>query len=253
MTGWDYIKIPGYETAAPTGNVVDPGIFEIFQGCCGGGTATAGTDTPISADASVAEALWEAQSAIIEEESAYLADLNAIFKAKSQGIPRQQNILSSLLSEVAEFAAGKLAYLLTLAKTGNPIIAEIAAFAVEVAVEKALEGLRLALDKGQALCTAIQAENAALLELESSAANYALRRDALAVHTEQIQNILLHISALEQQIVDGLGSGEAATDEDWSSWISAINSSTEGIETRGTAKTTKNFCWPSKICATTMK
>lgn len=231
MTGFDYIRIRGFETSAGTGTETDPGIFEMFQGI--GGSASegeTGSSIPLSDDTDIANALWDSQSELIQEESAYCEQLHEIFKGKAAAVPQKTNIWFEIASEIVEFAAGKLAYWIALAKSGgNPIIAEIAEFAAEVTIEKALEGLRVFLQKGQALCSAIVTENDALLALESGLKNYELRREAMKLHTEQLENILLHIHNMEGQIVDTLSGDETGTDDDWEEWIASMEQSTGGI------------------------
>lgn len=223
--------IRGFETSASTGTETDPGIFEMFQGIGSNAADSINSENPpISSDESVAEALWNAQSALIAEESAYLSDLNEIFKQKLIAAPTKQNLVWDFLGEVAEWGVGKLAYLIALSKSGgNVLIAEAASFLVEICTSLALDGLRAFLSKGQALCSAIQTENAALLTLESSLKNYELRREALKLHTEQIENILHHIGYLESQLADTLSGEEKGEGDDWDDWIASMNTSTGDI------------------------
>lgn len=234
MSVLSYIKIRGLD-GEPDEAAGE--FFEIFQGAGGsllsdGSGLVLGTDTaqPIVDNAEASEALWNAQSAMIEEESAYLSELNDIFKQKLVAVPTKQNLVWDFLSEVAEKGAGRLAYLVALSKSGgNILLAEVARYLVEIGTSIALNALREFLAKGQELCSAIQTENAALLTLESSLRNYELRREALKLHTEQIENILHHIGYLEAQLADTLSGEEKGEGDDWDDWIASMNTSTGDI------------------------
>jgi len=246
MSALDYIKIRGLD--GELGHETTE-YFEIFQGAGGssgllggeqsnsvavsdGGSLMVQIDNnaPISEDAEIAEALWEAQNALIEEESAYLHELNEIFKGKQTAIPNKQNAAFDFIAEVAEWGVGKLAYLVALSKSGgNVLIAEAASFLLEIGTGMAIDALRMFLAKGQELCTAIDTENTAMLALESSLRNYDLRRENLKLHTEQIENILHHISLLETQLSDTLSGEEKGEGDDWAEWITSMDESTGEI------------------------
>ncbi|MGD9125755.1 MAG: hypothetical protein PVH19_00115 [Planctomycetia bacterium] len=201
MEGWDYLKIRGYDSSAPTGNTVDPGLYEIFQGIGAADTVGTLTETPISNDAELADAIWQGQNEKLEHESAYCDQLQKHFEKKQQRI---EGVWDKVLDVIEEFVGNWLAKIIgaiVLGFTeGNAVIAAVASFLTEVTVEWGFEALLSLLRRGNELLEGIKAENEKLLQLEKSRENYEYREQALARHREDIKIILEQIRMAEKQV-----------------------------------------------------
>lgn len=193
MSALDYIKIIGMD--GERGEEIDPGAFECFQGIsCGGGK---GATDPISEDPDIAQALWTAQNDLIQAESDYCMEIEELFTRKKDALPQEEHFATSLLQEIIEGVGGLIVGLLVTLWTKNKKVGQVAAFVAEMAIGLAIEYLKKLYTEGKDLCEHIRAENDALLNLEQGRGNYDLRRETLRLHTEMLENLLLHIGHLE--------------------------------------------------------
>lgn len=193
MNACDYIKIIGMDGERP--EELDPGAFEVFQGiACGGGE---GATDPISEDIEIAQALWTAQGGLIQAESDYCTEIEELFTRKKDALPQEEHFSNSLLQEIIEGVGGLIVGILVSLWTKNKKVGEVAAFVAQMAIGLAIEYLKKLYTKGKDLCEKIRAENDALLNLEQGRGNYDLRRETLRLHTEMLENLLLHIGHLE--------------------------------------------------------
>lgn len=198
MEYYDYIQITGLESEYPEG--VDNGAFEVLQGqTCTGSTAAAPV-VLLPAEESLYAALWQAQSAIIEQESIYLDEIKTMFEGKKSALPKETNLKDKLLDEFLEEVGGTAAYFLTLLISKSRVWASVAEFVVSGLIGVGLEMLREMYTKGNVLCDQLKSENAVLLQVGISRANYELRGRVISLHTEIIQNLLAHIAILESAI-----------------------------------------------------
>lgn len=193
MSALDYIKIIGMD--GERGEGTDPGAFECFQGmtCEGGDGAT----DPISEDAEIAQALWDAQNELIQAESDYCKEIEDLFNRKKDALPQETNFAQTFLEELLEGVGGLIVGILVTLWTKNKKIGQVAAFVAEMAIGLAIEYLKKLYTEGKDLCEKIRAENEALLNLEQGRGNYTLRRETMKLHTEMLENLLAHIAQME--------------------------------------------------------
>lgn len=140
---------------------------------------------------------WAAQSAVIAEQSSYMGSVSASFNARKAELPEDDSAwLSSFLWEVGEWISGKIATVLW-----GPVVGEL----VEIGV--ALTGivigeLKKAYTEGSKLCTAMIAENDAILTLDPTRENYMLRSAIITQHDHSTSNLLRDIANMEDVIVN---------------------------------------------------
>jgi hypothetical protein len=153
----------------------------------------------ISETEDIAEALWTAQSKLIERQSQYLASVSKELQTKWEDIPgklKDRTIKETLIEEFLKWLGKKIAdYFL------GPVAGEIAELGIAL-VATAIRLLKALYNEGQAFCDAMQAENTALLDLEQSRENYELRSRILTQHDIAIHNLLSDISETEKTIFD---------------------------------------------------
>lgn len=217
----DYIKIRGLDSNR-TGNE-NPAMYEIFQGL-NGQESTTDEDvsilpvpiTPISTNPAISEALWAGQNKLITAESVYAGQLEKLFKQQQQQMPAEETFLAEVLNElyepveefVSSFLSGALITStgLTMTPLARPAFLFFK-FLIECGITLGWNKLKSLFQRGLDLCQGIIEENSALLQLEPSRENYELRKDALRIHTEMLENVIAQINTMENMLDQNLMKG----------------------------------------------
>lgn len=201
MTVWDYILIPGFETSSPTGDEVDPGLYEIFHGIGADvGDVSALSETPISNDPELADGIWQGQNEKLEHENEYCDQLQKLFKKKEQRIDGLWEKLFDQFEQAISEWLSKLVGAWVGYQTGSVELGWLTVFISEIGIEWGIEALRSLLTRGNQLLDGIKAENEKLLLIEKSRENYEYREQVLARHREDIKIILEQIRMAEKQV-----------------------------------------------------
>lgn len=224
-----------------------------FQGIGGGnggggatGAASAGTAVTVSGGApgtpevvaldSFPVNVWEAQSLLIAQQSAYIEQVKRYFNERWQDIsliPKQ--LIGDLLTNVLEWAAARIGE--AVEKVRGMMWGKLAEIGTTM-LGKYLIYVTLFYTEGASLCDSIKKENTELLTLPLSRDNYQLRSQVLAQHEASVGNLLLHISTIEQNI---------ANEMDVSLPIDDINIGSGGTPT--TTTTTTEIPWEEVVAA----
>ena len=189
-----------------------------YEGMHGGGGATgaasAGGDTAVTVAAPVAGQpelvvldnlpvnVWEAQSLLIAQQSAYIEQVKRYFNERWQDISIiPKNLIGDLLTDLLEWAAAKIGE--AVEKVRGMMWGKLAEISTTM-LGKYLIYVTLFYTEGASLCDSIKKENTELLTLPLSRDNYHLRSQVLAQHEASVGNLLLHISTIEQKISNEL-------------------------------------------------
>ena len=240
---FDYIRIAGEisDVAAD---------YEGIGGGTGGGGATgaasAGTAVTVSGGApgtpeiialdSFPVNVWEAQSLLIAQQSAYIEQVKRYFNERWQDISIiPKNLIGDLLTDILEWAAVRIGE--AVEKVRGMMWGKLAEIGTTM-LGKYLIYVTLFYTEGASLCDSIKKENTELLTLPLSRDNYQLRSQVLAQHEASVGNLLLHISTIEQKI---------ANEMDVSLPIDDINIGSGGTPT--TTTTTTEIPWEEVVAA----
>lgn len=224
--------------------------YEGIGGGNGGGGATgaasAGTAVTVSGGApgtpeivaldSFPVNVWEAQSLLIAQQSAYIEQVKRYFNARWQDISIiPKNLIGDLLTDILEWAAARIGE--AVEKVRGMMWGKLAEIGTTM-LGKYLIYVTLFYTEGASLCDSIKKENTELLTLPLSRDNYQLRSQVLAQHEASVGNLLLHISTIEQKI---------ANEMDVSLPIDDINIGSGGTPT--TTTTTTEIPWEEVVAA----
>lgn len=224
--------------------------YEGIGGGNGGGGATgaasAGTAVTVSGGApgtpeivaldSFPVNVWEAQSLLIAQQSAYIEQVKRYFNERWQDISIiPKNLIGDLLTDILEWAAVRIGE--AVEKVRGMMWGKLAEIGTTM-LGKYLIYVTLFYTEGASLCDSIKKENTELLTLPLSRDNYQLRSQVLAQHEASVGNLLLHISTIEQKI---------ANEMDVSLPIDDINIGSGGTPT--TTTTTTEIPWEEVVAA----
>jgi len=149
----------------------------------------------------IESSVWDAQSNIIREQSAFLSDISDIYVMRMSKVPEQKTFLQTMWEtvrdEAVEWLIGKAVYL---------VLGDNAAEMAEMLYAVIMEGydyLINSYNKASKLCDFLIRDNTALLAMERSRENYAIRSETLRQHDASIVNILRVIELLENNVKTG--------------------------------------------------
>ena len=196
----DFIRIRYLETPAPED--VNEAEFEVFRGYTpvkSESSSGSGTPDPTKEETFLA-LLWNAQTKVITQQSAYIEHVITLFQDKIDQLPSDDSIFETikgeLFEEFLEFITQKgLEWALKL-EAG---MAEFIAF-LTVLGACLLKELYEKYQKGIQVGDAMIQENSAMLGLEQSRDNYSLRTETLKSHDQALHNLLTEILTMENQV-----------------------------------------------------
>lgn len=225
-----------------------------YEGMHGGGGATgaasAGGDTAVTVAAPVAGQpelvvldnfpvnVWEAQALLIAQQSAYIEQVKRYFNERWQDISLiPKDLIGNFLTKIMEWTAGFVGE--TVEKKYGWICGKLTEVGVTL-LGKYLIYITLFYTEGASLCDTIKKENTVLLTMPASRDNYLLRSQVITQHDNSIQNLLLHISTIEQHIDEGLRNQPIFDD---------INYGLDDINIGGDTPTTTAIPWEDVVAA----
>jgi len=172
-------------------------------------------DAATGVEGTIADALWNAQTAFIEGENTYLAQLNTQWKAAQKDIEDGKiDGAIDLLLEAGEEAIEKgvigLLALAGISLTGGwaIVVGAVVSVAAGYGLTKLKEVFIDFLKESNALLEAMQAEDAAMIAAEQTPQNYDRRNEVIQRHERTIYRLLDELDRFRKRAEDTLDDGD---------------------------------------------
>lgn len=211
MSFHDYIKIKGYAEDIPEN--VDPATFEIFQGLgaelLAQQTVDPGTGlVPVVPATPIPEALWTGQNTLIQGEIEFCNQLSDLWKKQQRELPSNADSISAWIEDLISTRIGLLAGSAVAGFTGVPVLGVVTSLLIQTFVGVVIEKIHDFFIQGIGLCDGIKGDDTTLLTLEQGLENYALRNEALRLHTAQLKNAIDLIGTMGNLLDKTVSSGD---------------------------------------------
>ena len=159
-------------------------------------------------DETILTGVWTAQTALINQQSAYLDDIKATFTEKRAHLPvgfsMDKFVDSSFFKYLAEIAVKKVIDLITDLIPGqidDIVIDNFSEYGVKL-FGAALCWLQKVYYAGSQLCERMKAENGEIAKMTASWGNYSVRSGIITQHDMSIQSLMAQVSLAEQEVME---------------------------------------------------
>lgn len=153
----------------------------------------------IEQDQKTLQSAWDAQSAVLDQQSTYLKDVKSLFNAKHKNLPKNFSVANFLKSSYFEWVVA--AILKLIPGEFDDVLAKDVLVFVGAIIGEAIELLELFYTAGGTLCDKMRAENTELKNMTASWDAYTLRSQVLTQHDQSMQTLLAQIAQAENQVL----------------------------------------------------